>query len=129
MYLHDTIIFFYDADEQLLHLRAILSFLSKAGVILNLKKYSFSTKRVGQLGHAIRLGKSELADHTTDVIQGQKPTCNVADLKYFLQLCNVFRQFVPNPSLKAALLNNTLERGTKEHLTPLHQKRTTHNRH
>lgn len=47
----------------------------------------------------------EIAAHNADAIRKLKQLRNITELRYFLELCKVFRHFVPNAACIVALLN------------------------
>lgn len=100
-----------DADQNISHIRTILSLLQKASVTLNLKNCNLFTEWTNYLGHAILPGKLEVADHATDAVWDLSPRGNLAEPKLFLGWYNVYRQFVPIFTAIAALLNEELKKG------------------
>lgn len=86
VYLDDVIIFSKSVDEHFSHVSTGLQLFKSAGVSLKLKKCSLFTNKVDYLGHVIRPGKLQVAERTTEAIQGLKEPSTVTGMKSFLGL-------------------------------------------
>lgn len=75
-----------------------------------IEKCEFFTNRIDYIGHFIKLGWFEFRSHTIDVIHGVQAPFIFSELLSSLDLCNIFRRFVPILAGIAARLNNKLER-------------------
>lgn len=67
----------------------VLLIFYKADVTLNVKKCNFLSKKIDYFGPVTEPAKLVLADYTTDSIHGLISLRNVAELKLFIELCNV----------------------------------------
>lgn len=73
--------------------------------------FCFFAETINYLNHVIRPGRLEIAKTTTKAIQElQDPTAQT-EVRSFLDLCNVFRRFLPNFLQTAAPLNKKLQKG------------------
>lgn len=108
VFLDDIVIVSWNSDEHILPIGIVLSLLHKAAVALNLKPCNLFTEKIDSLGHAIRPGKLELSDHTSDTVWDLKPPRNVIKLNSFPYLCNLYRRFARNFARIVALLNKKL---------------------
>ena len=97
--------------EHFTHVGTILHILRDAGVSLKLPKYHFFQSLVDYLGHVIRPGKLEVSSRTCNAIPQSKVPATQTGIRCFIDLCNVFRRFVPNFARIATLLNRKLEKG------------------
>ena len=122
VYLDDIVVFSKTGEEHIDHVRSVLSLLADAGVTLKLKKCFFFTDKIDYLGHVIRPGKLQIAEHTTDAIRQLQAPTNLTELRSFLGLCNVFRRFVPNFARIAAPLNRKLRKGEPTVFGPLNEE-------
>lgn len=119
VHFEDIIMISHNAGEHIWHVYTVLLLLHKAGVTLILKKCIFFTENNDYLGGVIRPGNLELADHTTEEIRDLKSQGHVAELKYFLGLCNVYRRFIPNYArIRAPLYYKLKRRRTKDVAKP-----------
>lgn len=71
------------------------------------------------MGHVIKLGKLEIADHIADAVRDLKTPQMVTKLYSLLGLCNVFRRFVPDFSRIAASLTKRLMKNQPTNLGEL----------
>lgn len=62
----------------------VLTLLREAGVVLKLKKFALFTNSVDYLGHVIRSGLLEIANHTTVAVGELKVPKTVTELRSFL---------------------------------------------
>lgn len=124
VYLDDVIVYSRSIEAHLDHVYSVLQLLKDAGVTLQLKKCQFFTDNVDYLGHVIRPGKLQVADKTTEAIEGLKPPTTVTGIRSFLGLCNVFRRFVPNFARISSPLNAKLRKGEPSSFGDLDEKET-----
>lgn len=96
MYLYDTDIFSGTPQEHIRHVRKALPLPRDAGVAFKLKNCRLSTTTIDYLSHVVRPKHLKVSSHTTDAIRGLKALTNFTELRYFLGLCNVFRQIILN---------------------------------
>lgn len=73
-----------------------LTHLSDASATIKLKKCCFNVETVDYSRHFICPWRSEIASHTTDAICKLHPSTSAAEFRFFLGLCSVFLQFLPN---------------------------------
>lgn len=86
-------------------------------MILTTKKCEFFTDKVEYLGHIIRSRKFKIDNAHTASLKYALPPTNESELRYFLELCNVYRRFVDNFVQKAVLLHILLQKITPENFT------------
>lgn len=72
VHLDRIIIYSWNADEHILHVRPVLPTFHKAGVALNFKTFKYFKKKIDKVGHVRQPGKLEMADHSTDVLRTSK---------------------------------------------------------
>ena len=111
VYSDDIIVFSDTKEDRLTHVREILTILKDAGFSLKLRQCSFFAQSVDYLGHVICPGKIEVASKNTEAVEGFKEPRTQTELRSFLDLCNVYRRFVPNFARTAAPLNALLRKG------------------
>lgn len=80
-YLDNFVVSSSPAAECIHHLRRILAVLGYAGITLKMKSCTFLNETIFYHGHVICPRRFETAWHTTDFINGQKMSRNVAKLK------------------------------------------------
>lgn len=93
-YFEDIAIFSKSISDHLSHLLSVASLLSNAVMSLRLRKSFFFDNKIYYLGLGIKLRKLDVSVKETDAICGLEQQTNVAELKSFLGLYNVFHRFV-----------------------------------
>lgn len=94
VYLDYIKIFSKSPSEHLKHVHQVLQLLWDTAATLKLEKFSFFIKTIDYLGHIILPHKLEVETHTPDAICNSKELRNVTDLRFFLGLCNTFRDLL-----------------------------------
>lgn len=74
----------------------VSTLIKEACVALKLKKCAFFSNSIDQFSHLIKRGRHGAAVCTADAICNLKVPTTVTELRSFLGVCNVFRQFVPS---------------------------------
>lgn len=119
VYLDDVIVLSKNLTDHIGHVERILGANPSAGFSLKLSKCSFFVKSVDYLGHKVMPGKLAVAQRTIDAVQGFRNPSTQTCIRSFLELCNVYRRFVPNFARKAAPLNKLLKKDHPAMLEPL----------
>ena len=105
-YLDDVIVYSKTKEEDIGHVHHVLRLLRDAGLTLRLPKCRFFRTTEENLGHKIMPGQLGVMDaHTRALREAHFPTTHT-QLRSFVGMCNVFRQFLPNLTLMAAPLTN-----------------------
>ena len=107
VYLDDIVVFSASWENHLATLRKVLSAISKAHLVINLKKCEFAKAKVTYLGHNIGHGMVTPKDSYVQAINNNETPTN----KRFLGMVGYFRRFVPNFVDVAAPLNCLLKKG------------------
>lgn len=94
--LDSIIILSQNAEDNKLPVCAVLSHLLGAGTTLNIKKCLLFFERIDYLGQNVRSGKLELAGYTLHEDRHLTHVHNLAELKSFFPLCNVFWWIFPS---------------------------------
>lgn len=110
VYWYDIVVFSRSLKEHMGHLRNVLALLAPAGLTFNKNMCNFLGNKIDNLGHVIKPGRFEMADHTTDAIRDLKDPATITELKSILSPCNVFGSFVQNCSWISAPLNANLSK-------------------
>lgn len=101
------------------HVEQLLKQLQDLIVAFKLKKSSFLMDTADYLGLIIRRRRLKIAAHTTDAIQNIKRPCNTTKLRFFLELCNVFRRNGPSFDRIAAPLDHKFQKDHPKLFGPL----------
>ena len=96
VYLDDIINFSTSWEEHIVHVDEILSVLERAGVKLKLRKCEFFVEKIKYLAHVVRPGTLEIDAARTAALEQVRYPQTQTQLRSFLGLCNVYRQFVPH---------------------------------
>ncbi|CDF32470.1 unnamed protein product [Chondrus crispus] len=83
----------------------------KAGVKLKLRKCEFFVEKIKYLGHVVRPGTLEVDAARIAALEQVRYPQTQTQLRSFLGLCNVYRQFVPHYAKIAHPLNQLLKKG------------------
>lgn len=127
VYLDDILVFSKFPVDDIAQARRVLTLLYEAGVTLKVKKYKYFTETIDYLGHIIRPGHPKLALRTTDAVTRLKQPTTLAELRFFLDLYNVFWHFLPNYTRLAAYLYEKLRKDNPKQLAPLDGRRSSAN--
>lgn len=79
-----------------MHTGVVFRLLKDVGVDHKVTERALFTNRPDYLGHIIRLGRLEAANHTVNAICEHKGPATVTQLRFVIEVCNVFRRFIPN---------------------------------
>lgn len=88
-----------------------LRLLYKAVASLTLNKCRLFADTVYYLGHVIRSGRLNLEEQTTDAAAKHQHHTKHTELRFLLDFCNVFRQFVSSSARLAAPFSKKLRKG------------------
>lgn len=110
VYFDDIIIFSKSRLEDAKHVSQILHILSDAGVRVKLKKRSLFTKSIDYLGHIICCSKLEISRRTFNTTYDLKVPPDATGTRYFLGLCNAFRQATSTFARIARLLSKEIHK-------------------
>ncbi|CDF34164.1 unnamed protein product [Chondrus crispus] len=102
-------------EEHIVHVDEILSVLEKAGVKLKLRKCEFFVEKIKYLGHVVRPGTLEVDAARTVALEQVPYPQTQTQLRSFLELCGVYRRFVPHYAKIAHPLNQLLKKGQPVH--------------
>lgn len=108
VYLDDLVIFPNSPDDDIHHVRSILTLLRNAGVTFKPRKFTSFHQTIDYVGHLTRQGSLKVTEKGTAAINNFKPTRNVTELPSLLELCNFLRRLVPNFAGIFAHLNKKL---------------------
>ena len=75
-------------------------------------------------GDIVSPGKLAVASKTVEAVQKMRPSHDVSSLRSFLELCNVYRRFVPNFARIATPLTKKLKKDEAEKWDSLDEKET-----
>ncbi|KAF7572881.1 hypothetical protein PtrM4_077860 [Pyrenophora tritici-repentis] len=93
-YLDDVLIYSDDESKHEQHVLTVLGKISKAGMFLDAKKCSFSTKRVRYLGLILTTDSLEMdSKKIATVLEWQIPR-SIKDVQAFLGFANFYRRFI-----------------------------------
>lgn len=125
VYLVDVVEFLRTLDENVDHVRLVLTLLYDPGVTLNLEKCKCFTNRIYKLSYVNRPGRLAESTRTTDAIcRIQYPT-SVMELRSSLGLCKVFHQLGSNVIRITAPLTQKLRGGQPQTFHELTDDETT----
>lgn len=102
--------------------RRVLRLLHEARVPLSLKKCKLFGEKVDYSGHIIQPSRFEMAERTTNAAAKMENPTTQTELRSFLDLYNVFRQFVPNFACRTAPVNKTVRHNQPKACRPLDEK-------
>lgn len=122
-YLDNIVIFLGIPQEHIGHVCKVLMLSRDTKVTLQLKKCKFFTETINYLDHVICLRRLDVASPATDAIRGSKELTTLAELRFFLGLCNVFRRSIPNFVRLAAALIQRLKKGLQATFGPLSEEK------
>lgn len=97
-------------EQQIHHVRKVLSLLYNNGATLMLKKRSSFTDTIKYLDHVVRSTRLQLASHTTDAFLGLNNLTSRIALSSSLGLCNAIRGFVSSIAQVVSPLNQNLKK-------------------
>lgn len=97
--------------EYLAHVKEILPLLQTAGVLLNLAKCTLVDSAASYLGHNIRPGQLDVDERNLVAINRVTAPKNKTELRFFFDMCRLYRRFVPGFAKIAALLNKKIGKG------------------
>lgn len=106
VYLDGIVIIASPAQYHIEKMSRVLPLLYQAGFSLKLKECRFLAKIFDYFRQIIPLGSLKLAEHTTDGFAKLKEITTQTELRFFLDLHNLFRWIVQNMALLAAFLGN-----------------------
>jgi hypothetical protein len=107
-YLDDILVFSHSAEEHEQHLRDLFTQLKKHGILLNPSKCIFRVSEMSFLGNKISsLGWQPLPEHIVD-LQTCAPSKTFGEIRRFLGMLNIYRQFLPKAASTQAPLHNVL---------------------
>ena len=111
VYLDDIIVFSETFEDHLVHLQAVITRLSDAGLKLKPSKCHFIQQRVEYLGHVITpQGISPNPARTQAVSNFPVPT-SVKDVRQFVGLASYYRRFIANFARIAQPLHSLTSKG------------------
>lgn len=110
VYLNDIVVSSKSVEDDMSHLRQVLTRLRHSGVALKLKNRFFLAEIIDHLGHVIRPSKVKIINTTVLAVKALKDPGNQKKLRFFLALCNVLRCFVLTFSRVDAPLNKKLRK-------------------
>jgi hypothetical protein len=95
VYLDDVLIGSVDETQHAAHLRAVLSILQQAGLVLNGEKCVIGVQQLDFLGHRVTAGGFTPLLSAVDAIMDFPLPSTVKQLQGFLGVINFYRKFVP----------------------------------
>lgn len=104
--------------DHIAHTRLTPHLLKRPDITLNLKNCALFTNRIEYLGHVIKPVKLEKTNHTADVILKLQVPITATELIFFVGLCNIFEQFVPNFAKNASPHSTRLRKSQASELRP-----------
>jgi len=96
VYLDDVIVLYRTVEEHITHLYEVFVFLSRAVVSLKASMCVLFQKGVEYLGHIVGRGHIRVNEKNLVGLRLAGPSRTKKDLRSFLGMCNVYRQFVKN---------------------------------
>lgn len=96
VYIDNIVIFSKSSKECLHHLESVLRLINKAVMILKLKKCFLFSDAIDYHGHVIAPRRLHIAIKTMDAVRDSRYPTRTSEMRSFLGLCNVYRQFIPN---------------------------------
>jgi hypothetical protein len=108
--LDDIVVYSESFDDQLYHLRLVLSRLKENSLFVKNEKCDFACKDILFLGHRISLGKILMDQGKVKVIHDWPAPKTVLELRSFLGLANYYRKFIAAYAKKAAPLIDLLKK-------------------
>lgn len=122
-YLDDLAIFTTgDIKKHLEHINTVIGKLKTAGLTCNIEKCKFICTEVKMLGHLITPKGVRTDPEKVDSIQKFPVPKKIKHLRAFLGLCNYYRKFIPDYSIKTLSLCKLLKKTEKWKWTPEAQK-------
>lgn len=118
-YLNNVFIFLKPVEENLDHLRTVLGLLSRAGVLLKLKKCFFVKICMRYLCPVTTSSRLHILTKETYVNHGLQHSINLTEFKYFLRLVIVTRLSLPIFARRATLWSCKLKYDQKFHFRRL----------
>lgn len=111
VYLDDTTIFLHPPHEHIGNGGQVFTLLFDAAVAVSLKNGKMITSYIDQLVNVICPERLKVLTRTIDEIRRAEYPTTVTEIRSFLGLCEVYRQFVLNFACVAALLSKKLLKG------------------
>lgn len=115
VYMGDVIIFQKSIKDDILQADEILTTLAEAFVTLKMKKCTFFSDKVEYLVYVICPGKLKVDNVHTVWKQAKRPTTK-SELRFFLELCNVYRSFISDFTGIVNPLNQLFRKGTPDNV-------------
>lgn len=125
-YLDDIIVFSTTPEEHIKHSGIVFRLLKDAGVTLKLRNCAFFTNRTDYFGHIIRFDPHKVVNHSADAAHKGNRPATITELRFVIELCNMFRRFVPNLARIVSPLSNRLEKSQTKSLGPLRKTSFRH---
>lgn len=122
VYQNDIVIFSKTPEAHIANVKQGLKLLHTTETALKLEKWRFFTDIVEYLGHVIRSRRQLISSRTIDAMKQLKEVRNLAEIRSFLGLYHVFRQFVPNFACIAEPLNWKLQKDQPKEIRALQDK-------
>ena len=113
VYIDDLVIFTKDRESHLRELELLLSRLSQAHLVVNLKKCDFVHAQVQYLGYVVGYGKVCPPESKVEAIKSFKPPLNRRELRRFLGSIGYYRRFLKNFATIVAPLTELLKKDRK----------------
>ena len=112
-YLDDLVVYSASISEHQEHLRKVLCRLQSAGFTLNKEKIVLGASEIKYLGHYLSSrGIKVIADRVEAIRQYPCPQ-NLRSVRRFLGMVGFYARFIPEFSLRAALLHRLKGKGIK----------------
>ena len=113
VYIDDILVYSDSWEDHLKHMSVLFDKLSKANLVLNLKKSEFAKATVTYLGHVVGQGHVLPRVAKVQAIQEFPVPTGKRELMRFLGMSGFYRKFVPNFSTIATPLTKLLQNNVK----------------
>ena len=113
VYLNDIIIYSESLEDNLEHLRKVLSKLRELQLYVKKEKCEFAQQEILFLGRKVNKGLMMIDERKVQAILYWPPPSKVAELQSFLGLANYYRKFIQGYSKKVAPLTDLLKKDKK----------------
>lgn len=121
-YLDDVLIFSKTFDEHVVHVRQVMQWMAKAGLLLKAKKCKFFESEAEYLGHIVGNGEIRMNEKKLRTIIDFPVPTNVKELQSFLGTTGYYRKFVRAFALKGASLTDLTTKDCVWNWTDGHQR-------